>query len=61
MIKNILAVAYEEGYTNAIRDISKFLTNQIKEDMKKSDDFVSLFNNLVLLLHYKELLHNKGE
>ncbi len=61
MNKSIFAVAHEEGYTDAIRDISKFLTNQIKEDTSKSNDFVSLFNNLVLLLHYKKLLHNKGE
>lgn len=60
MINTFLTVAYEEGYKDAIQDISKFLTNQVKKDMKKSDDFISFFNNLILLLHYKQLL-NKGE
>lgn len=61
MINTILTVAYEEGYKNAIQDISKFLTNQLKEDMKQPKDFIPVINNLVLLLHYKHLIHNEGE
>lgn len=61
MINTILTVVYEVGYTDAIRDINKFLANEIKKDMNKSSDIVSFYNNLVLLLRYKQLLHNKGE
>lgn len=52
-----VAVAYKDGYSNAMRDINGFLTKQLK----KCSDPTEALNNLVLALYYNQLFHAKGE